>query len=1219
MVISTFKRNSGLCVSVFIFVLCGLIFGPLIVEANSVEAVDTVVVQRNINSISSQNSDGYQLEPLELYSIADAAYSNPYPGPTICPGFPLSIGSETELNDAIVCYNQAPAGDYEINITADFLLSQSTTEINNPTTASLTINGNNHIIDGDEKGRVFNVQDSLLRVFNLTIQNGRDENTSPCSEFSADCGGGIYVGIDAGVRISESLVISNTATYGGGIFSEGSLLLENTSVSGNRAFEQGGGLYSNYSETRSTNFFNNEATEGGAIFSHGYLRLYRNDFISNTAENGGAIYSDIGSLDVTIANFIDNVASNNGGGIYNDQSMDDSSVIFGGYLSDMTFSGNIAGDNGGGFYNLNGSEIDIVHSTFSENVASGDGGAFYNFNGEFIVFNNSTFSGNFASENGGGIYNEANGFWIVPGAVFIYSSTITDNLADNQGSGIFNSGDLALRSSIIAGNQNGSDCFNSGSLIANSYNIDSDGNCDNAIQYTVQEINLGPLQNNGGDHETHALLANSTAIDVIPITVERNYPTGDISPSSRASDQRGTPRPRGLAYDVGAFEAEYACPLTFPANISTEVELNQVIGCFNSAESGDYVINFTSDLLLTASTLPIANFADASLAINGNGYTLDGNQEHHPFKIQNGDVTISDLAIHQGKHDKNNGGGGAIDIFGGTNVILERVTVTSSQAANGGAVRNSGNLILRDSLLLGNVAAPRFAGSFTHGGGLRNYGTALIENSVISDNEATYGGGGIDSSGTMTLTNTTVSGNSGDVGGGILNSGQLAINGSTISDNIAITEGGGIWHSGGPYFYDRVLVIANSTISNNSAATAGGLSIKASLIAANITVYGNSGGGLVAPEFLDGYESASVSIKNSIIANSISGSECIILSDVVTVDNSNFDSDGSCNEATQTSYIGLGPLQDNGGPTWTHALLPGSAAIDAAVADPEITTDQRGVARPQGNAPDVGAIEAKSLVYVSTTNSGTVDGVTFTDEDILEYDQNSGNWRRYFDGSDVGLAGDPYKDVDAFTILSDGSILLSIAGAANLPDVGEVDDSDIIRFIPTKIGPKTEGNFELYFDGSDVNLDTDKEDIDALSVLTDGRIVISTLGAAQVLKKFGNVLNALDEDLIVFTPTSLGENTAGYFDLYVDGSDFGLNTPQEDMWGVVTLLDDSDLLINTQGSFDTGTITGNPTDIVFCSGATLGSSALCSGQSIIFDGSANGLAGEILDGIHFKQ
>ncbi|MEM9774146.1 MAG: RICIN domain-containing protein [Chloroflexota bacterium] len=257
-----------------------------------------------------------------------------------------------------------------------------------------------------------------------------------------------------------------------------------------------------------------------------------------------------------------------------------------------------------------------------------------------------------------------------------------------------------------------------------------------------------------------------------------------------------------------------------------------------------------------------------------------------------------------------------------------------------------------------------------------------------------------------------------------------------------------------------------------------------------------------------------------------------------------------------------------------------------------------------------------SIIYISSSTSGTVDGVTFTDEDILAFDINSATWSRHFDGSDVGLSGNPFRDVDAFTILDDGSILLSIAGASTVPDVGVVDDSDIIRFIPTKLGPKTEGTYEMYFDGSDVGLTTDKEDIDALAVLEDGRILISTLGFAQVSKQFGNTLNVLDEDLLAFTPNSLGNSTSGYFSLFVDGSDLGLNTPEEDTWGLSMDAADSFLYINPAGNFDTGPISGAPADFFSCQGVTLGSAASCASQSIFFDGSINGIGTETLDGIH---
>ncbi|MEM9774824.1 MAG: hypothetical protein AAF902_09605 [Chloroflexota bacterium] len=251
--------------------------------------------------------------------------------------------------------------------------------------------------------------------------------------------------------------------------------------------------------------------------------------------------------------------------------------------------------------------------------------------------------------------------------------------------------------------------------------------------------------------------------------------------------------------------------------------------------------------------------------------------------------------------------------------------------------------------------------------------------------------------------------------------------------------------------------------------------------------------------------------------------------------------------------------------------------------------------------------------YVSSTSSGTVDGVTFTDEDILIWDSATGVWDRYFDGSDVGLAGDPFRDVDAFALLDDGSLLLSIAGDTTIPDVGAVDDSDIIRFVPTKIGRKTEGSFQMYFDGSDVGLTTNAEDIDGLSILDDGRIVISTLGAAQVQKQFGNQMTALDEDLIVFTPLTLGDSTSGYFDFYFDGSDIGLDTPIEDVWAVS--VEGSDLYLSAADGFSLPSLSGDASDTFSCIGATLGTNSSCSETAIEFDGGSLNIATERIDAI----
>jgi hypothetical protein len=121
------------------------------------------------------------------------------------------------------------------------------------------------------------------------------------------------------------------------------------------------------------------------------------------------------------------------------------------------------------------------------------------------------------------------------------------------------------------------------------------------------------------------------------------------------------------------------------------------------------------------------------------------------------------------------------------------------------------------------------------------------------------------------------------------------------------------------------------------------------------------------------------------------------------------------------------------------------------------------------NTPAPGASRA---IYVSSTTNGNV-GFAFSDEDIVRFDPNTDSWTMYFDGSDVGLGTNSSQDVDAFDLLDDGTILLSIAGDTTIPNVGAIDDADIVRFTPTSLGLNTAGVYSWYFDGSDVGLTTD--------------------------------------------------------------------------------------------------------------------------------------------------
>lgn len=195
--------------------------------------------------------------------------------------------------------------------------------------------------------------------------------------------------------------------------------------------------------------------------------------------------------------------------------------------------------------------------------------------------------------------------------------------------------------------------------------------------------------------------------------------------------------------------------------------------------------------------------------------------------------------------------------------------------------------------------------------------------------------------------------------------------------------------------------------------------------------------------------------------------------------------------------------------------------------------------------------------------------------------------------------------MDAFEMLSDGSLLLSPDTAVTLTGVGAVDDSDIVRFTPTSTGSNTAGTYTWYFDGSDVELSLDAEDIDALNILADGRIVISTLTSFTVTGASG-----LDEDLLAFTPTSLGSTTAGSWAIYFDGSDVGLSTNSNENVNGAWTASNGSLYLSTVGAFAVTGLSGDGADIFICTPGSFGSTTACT-FTLYWDGSVNGFAGAV--------
>jgi hypothetical protein len=224
----------------------------------------------------------------------------------------------------------------------------------------------------------------------------------------------------------------------------------------------------------------------------------------------------------------------------------------------------------------------------------------------------------------------------------------------------------------------------------------------------------------------------------------------------------------------------------------------------------------------------------------------------------------------------------------------------------------------------------------------------------------------------------------------------------------------------------------------------------------------------------------------------------------------------------------------------------------------------------------------------------------------LTHNTSTGAWSLYFDGSDVGLG---LTDVDGLALLSDGSVLLSFNTAVNVAGLGSVDDSDIVKFTATSLGSNTAGSFAWYFDGSDVGLAADGEDVDTLGFAPDGRLLISTSGSFSVPGASG-----ADEDLVAFTPAALGATTSGTWALHFDGSDVSLAASSEDVWGAWSSMSNNDVYLTTQGVFSVNGSSGDGADIFICHAGSLGGTTSCTfGPGLYWDGSAQGFAGEVID------
>jgi hypothetical protein len=228
-----------------------------------------------------------------------------------------------------------------------------------------------------------------------------------------------------------------------------------------------------------------------------------------------------------------------------------------------------------------------------------------------------------------------------------------------------------------------------------------------------------------------------------------------------------------------------------------------------------------------------------------------------------------------------------------------------------------------------------------------------------------------------------------------------------------------------------------------------------------------------------------------------------------------------------------------------------------------------------------------------------VGGVSAANEDILFFD--GASFSLSFDGSDVGLGS---LRLDALSWLDPDSLLLSFDAPGTVPGIaGTVDDSDVVRFDAGSLGPATTGGFSIYVDGSDVGLTLDAHDVDAVELLPNGHILLSTVGAVSV-----SGVAAVDEDLLELTGT-FGPTTTGNFSMYLDGSDVGLSTNAGEDVEAAAVDAAGKTYLSTADLFSVPGLSGADEDVFVFTPSSLG--PVTSGtfsQTLYFDGSAYGLS-----------
>ena len=696
-------------------------------------------------------------------------------------------------------------------------------------------------------------------------------------------------------------------------------------------------------------------------------------------------------------------------------------IVFNGGTNHRILNSTISGNQGGhcGGIQHNVGTLAIANSTIANNstnelFASGGGGGLCVFGGT-LSLRNVTITGNRASY-GGGIEQ-------VGGTIDMGNSILAGNSAagfsPNPPEIDTSGGAFTSVGNNLVGDSAG-DAFNTGTPV--SYHWTD-------ILDTLPV--LGPLQLNGGPTPTKALLPGSPAINA----GANSQAIDPFDGSPLTTDQRGFGFARLAGnVDIGAFEVQASAPPPVPDadndgvpdatdNCPTAPNPDQT----DTDGDGDgdacdlnlpfFVVNSTNDpgngvcdvaectlreALTEANAAPGAD----TIAFDPAAFTAPG---PHTINLLSALPNLSSLITIRGPGANiltvHRSAGGSYRIFtidAGQTVTISGLTISNGEAlaspdplGDGGGILNLGELTLTNSVVRDNVA-------HSCGGGICNRGTATVLNSRVTGNYSDHSGGGIGNRGTLTVKDSTVSDNSSFFyGGGVFNrwsATACSLTDSAVSGNSTGDSGGGIF-SEGP------LTLTSSTVSGNSSAGYGGgiadegtLSVTSATIANNRADTNDDGTGTGGGIY---FRFDNPLLRNTIVAGNYRRATSIIGDDIDRLSGYSLDGsssfnligtggDGGLTHGVSGNQVGtsaspidplLGPLQNNGGPTETHALLTGSPAIDKGDSF-GLATDQRGFLRPFNIASITNASEGSDIGAHEFGSSGGWSAATPAGTDV---------------------------------------------------------------------------------------------------------------------------------------------------------------------------------------------------------------------------------------------